>query len=140
MLPASVRRPFWLGLMISAKPLALEAMTGLEQAMASRATLPKLSSKDGAAMNWQRWSSPEFDRLLEQLAGFAQSEVTRELIRNVEVVFHPARVDENLDQTAIASPLPANVRALKPESVSPAFGSPTLLLEMVMRMMPVAGS
>lgn len=44
----------------------------------------------------------DFDRLLEQLAGCAQSELTRALIQQIEVVFHPARVDENLDQTAEA--------------------------------------
>lgn len=50
----------------------------------------------------EQYKTLEFDRLLEQLAGYAQSEVTRELVRNIEVVFHPARVDENLDQTAEA--------------------------------------
>jgi DNA mismatch repair protein MutS2 len=48
----------------------------------------------------EQYRTLEFDRLLEQLAGYAQSEVTRELVRNIEIVFHPARVDENLDQTA----------------------------------------
>src|SRR4051812_12634121 len=47
----------------------------------------------------EQYRTLEFDRLLEQLAGYAQSEVTRDLVRNIEVVFHPARVDENLDQT-----------------------------------------
>ena len=50
----------------------------------------------------EQYRTLEFDRLLEQLAGYAQSEVTRDLVRNVEIVFHPARVDENLDQTAEA--------------------------------------
>jgi DNA mismatch repair protein MutS2 len=50
----------------------------------------------------EQYRNLEFDRVLEHLAGYAQSEVTRELIRNIEVVFHPARVDENLDQTAEA--------------------------------------
>jgi DNA mismatch repair protein MutS2 len=47
----------------------------------------------------EKYRSLEFDRLLEQLAGYARSPVTRELVRNLSVVFHPARVDENLDQT-----------------------------------------
>ena len=44
----------------------------------------------------------EFDALLEQLSGYAGSELTRQLIRQIEVVFHPARVDENLAQTTEA--------------------------------------
>ncbi|MDQ3023323.1 MAG: Smr/MutS family protein [bacterium] len=50
----------------------------------------------------EQYRTLEFDRLLKQLGGYAQSEVTRELIENIEVVFHPARVDENLDQTTEA--------------------------------------
>jgi len=50
----------------------------------------------------ERYRNLEFDRLLEQLAGCASSELTRELIRGIEIVFHPARVEENLDQTTEA--------------------------------------
>jgi DNA mismatch repair protein MutS2 len=50
----------------------------------------------------EAYASLDFDRCLEQLAGYAYSELTRQLIRDVELVFHPARVDENLDQTAEA--------------------------------------
>jgi DNA mismatch repair protein MutS2 len=48
----------------------------------------------------EQWAGLEFPRVLEMLGGFASSTLTRELIRNVSVVFHPARIDENLDQTA----------------------------------------
>jgi len=48
------------------------------------------------------YKSLEFSRLLEQLAGFAQSSLTRALILELEVVFHPGRIEENLDQTAEA--------------------------------------
>lgn len=47
----------------------------------------------------EQFAGLEFPALLEQLGGFAQSQLTRALIREVEVVFHPARVDENLAQT-----------------------------------------
>ncbi len=50
----------------------------------------------------ERYANLEFDRLLEQLAGYAGSPLTRELIRDVEIEFHPARIEENLDQTAEA--------------------------------------
>lgn len=50
----------------------------------------------------ERYANLEFDRLLEQVAGFAGSPLTRTLIREVDVEFHPARVDENLDQTSEA--------------------------------------
>ena len=48
------------------------------------------------------YTNLEFDRLLEQVANYAGSELTRHLIRHIEVVFHPARIEENLDQTAEA--------------------------------------
>jgi len=47
----------------------------------------------------QQYRNLEFDKVLDQLAGYAGCELTRELIRGIEVVFHPARIDENLDQT-----------------------------------------
>lgn len=50
----------------------------------------------------QRYANLDFDRLLEQLAGYAGSELTRRLIREVEIEFHPSRVDANLDQTTEA--------------------------------------
>jgi len=65
----------------------------------------------------QQYKNLEFDKLLEQLAGYAGSELTRDLIRNVEVVFHPARIDENLDQTAEA----LSFMEAKPGVERPAF-------------------
>lgn len=47
----------------------------------------------------EQWAGLEFPRVLDMLGGYASSPLTRELIRNIDVVFHPARVDENLDQT-----------------------------------------
>lgn len=47
----------------------------------------------------KQYASLEFDRLLTQLAGYAGSPLTRVLIESVEVVFHPARIEQNLDQT-----------------------------------------
>ncbi|MCC7479702.1 Smr/MutS family protein [bacterium] len=47
----------------------------------------------------QDFRTLEFDRVLRALGGCAQSELTRALIEDIEVVFHPARIDENLDQT-----------------------------------------
>jgi DNA mismatch repair protein MutS2 len=44
----------------------------------------------------------DFDEVLAQLAGYAQSELTASLIRGLDIVFHPARIEENLDQTAEA--------------------------------------
>jgi DNA mismatch repair protein MutS2 len=49
-----------------------------------------------------QWAGLEFPRVLDMLAGYAGSALTRELVRGIEVVFHPARIDENLDQTAEA--------------------------------------
>lgn len=40
--------------------------------------------------------------MLAQVANQAGSDLTRDLITNIEVVFHPSRIDENLDQTAEA--------------------------------------
>jgi DNA mismatch repair protein MutS2 len=53
-------------------------------------------------MGRARYESLEFERLLAQLAGYAGSDLTRQLIADIELVFHPARIDENLDQTAEA--------------------------------------
>ncbi|MBN2083059.1 Smr/MutS family protein [bacterium] len=50
----------------------------------------------------QTYANLDFDRLLEQLSGYAGSELTRALIRDIDVVFHPARIEENLDQTSEA--------------------------------------
>ena len=50
----------------------------------------------------EKYHNLDFDRFLNQLAGYAGSDLTRDLIHNVEIVFHPARVDENLDQTGEA--------------------------------------
>ena len=50
----------------------------------------------------ERYSNLEFHHLLDQLAGYAGSPLTRALIRDIDVEFHPSRVDENLDQTAEA--------------------------------------
>ena len=47
----------------------------------------------------RQYASLEFDRLLSQLSGYAGSALTRVLIESVEVVFHPARIEQNLDQT-----------------------------------------
>ncbi len=47
----------------------------------------------------QEYRTLEFDRVLRALGGCAQSELTRALIEDIEIVFHPARIDENLDQT-----------------------------------------
>lgn len=49
-----------------------------------------------------QYTSLELSRLLAQVANHAGSGLTRELITNIEVVFHPSRVDENLDQTTEA--------------------------------------
>jgi len=50
----------------------------------------------------EKYRNLDFDKFLNQLAGYAGSDLTRELINNIEVVFHPARIDENLDQTSEA--------------------------------------
>ncbi|MEZ5339774.1 MAG: Smr/MutS family protein [bacterium] len=47
----------------------------------------------------QQYASLEFDRLLSRISGFAGSELTRGLIKSVDVVFHPSRIEQNLDQT-----------------------------------------
>ena len=49
-----------------------------------------------------KYKSLEFDRLLSLLSGYVHSPITRALVSDLTVVFHPARVDENLDQTAEA--------------------------------------
>lgn len=50
----------------------------------------------------ETYSNIDFEEVLAQLAGYAQSELTASLIRGVDIVFHPARIEENLDQTAEA--------------------------------------
>lgn len=50
----------------------------------------------------EQYRNLEFDKVLERLAGYAGSELTRQLITGIDVVFHPARIDENLDQTGEA--------------------------------------
>lgn len=47
----------------------------------------------------ERYANLDFDRLLSTLAGYAGSELTHALIEAVDVVFHPARIDANLDET-----------------------------------------
>jgi DNA mismatch repair protein MutS2 len=72
----------------------------------------------------ERYANLEFDRLLHQLANYAGSELTRQLIHEIEVVFHPARIEENLDQTAEA------VRFMeeKPSVILPYFSQLTDLV------------
>jgi len=67
----------------------------------------------------EQFRNLDFDQLVEKLAGYAGSRVTQELILAVDVVFHPARIDANLDQTAEA------LRFLDEKSSVelPAFGS-----------------